>query len=134
MKYAFYSLTAAQSFGSSIYLNEKGEEVELTGIWNDPEYKEYCWADKVCRGELGDNPKWLRRGVKGMYEDMFDEVDTVDYDSYLDDYYHDYGPEEDYEDEFEYYGTDEDYYYDWDDDDMEDGYPPYSDYEPDPLL
>jgi hypothetical protein len=66
--YACFSEEGANLFGSSIYLTLDGKEIEVTGVYFDPECEGYCWDDKVL---LGPVERWVRHGRKGT-EKLYD--------------------------------------------------------------
>lgn len=57
--HAVFSEQAANTFGSSIYLNPDGKEVEVTNVYSSEENDNYNWVDKVYVGEV---KTWLRQG------------------------------------------------------------------------
>lgn len=58
--YGFFSYQALK-YGFCIYATPDGKEVEVTGVFTDPEAKSYKWADKKCVGVV---TGWLRQGVE----------------------------------------------------------------------
>lgn len=67
MYHAWYSAKAAANYGSNFYLNEAGEEVEITAVARDQVYGErYLWDDKVYVGQV--TKTCTRKGQKGQYE------------------------------------------------------------------
>jgi hypothetical protein len=63
--YGFYSKQAADRWGSHIYLNPAGEEVEITVIGDTPENSWYGWEDKKSCGEV---TLYLHKGATGNCE------------------------------------------------------------------
>lgn len=65
-----YSAKAAKQFGSSIYLDRFGNEVEVTCVAANPEFiKEYCWEDTIVVSVSLD--KWLRVGHPHPHDGIF---------------------------------------------------------------
>ena len=59
--YAWFSQTAADRQGSSIYVTASGAEVEATCAVDDKAFP-YNWPDKVYVGEV---EAWMRQGARG---------------------------------------------------------------------
>jgi hypothetical protein len=51
IRYGFYSAKYAAQYRSIIYLRPNGEEVEVTMVNSNPEYKNK-WDDMICVGEV----------------------------------------------------------------------------------
>jgi hypothetical protein len=66
--HAHYSEQAAELYGSSIYVDASGAEVELTCAARDRDWaeKEYLWTDKEYRGVVVD---FVRRGREGKWSE-----------------------------------------------------------------
>jgi hypothetical protein len=67
--HAHFSEKAAELYGSSIYVDAAGAEVELTCAAHEREWadKEYLWPDKEYRGVVVD---YVRHGRQGLWEDL----------------------------------------------------------------
>lgn len=59
--YGVYSTEAAKQFGSSIYARPDGAEVEVTGVYNQPDAR-YGWPDAVWIGEVSFWKRPCQRG------------------------------------------------------------------------
>jgi len=81
MMHAWYSRSAAEIYGSTIYLSEDGKEVEVTCCAEKLEYGEtYLWHDKIYVGRVknflmaGQN-RSLEQAIEDSYfEDIQDQL------------------------------------------------------------
>jgi len=58
----YYSPAAARDWGTAVYLNAAGEEVEVTAVYKPGNEVAYGWKDTICLGEV---EKWVRSGRPG---------------------------------------------------------------------
>ena len=52
MKYGVFSERASQLSGTTIYRTPDGKEVEVSGIYDDPDCTGFMWPDKVLLGPI----------------------------------------------------------------------------------
>jgi hypothetical protein len=57
IKYGWYSAIADAKFGHAVYLNESGEEVNVTAVSLDKDTTQYKWEDKIYIGVV---TKWIK--------------------------------------------------------------------------